>query len=490
MSARSVAAGLLAAGLLGLAFAWPANADGPAAPAELVTRVYSVADLVLPVNDAVTLTLPNPAAEPRAGTACGKPGECPKPPHTDHEQLMQLLAQTIAPESWNVNGGPGTMQYFATGMALVVRQTPAVHRQVAELFDRLHRLQDIEVAVEVRLLTLPDSVVERLGIDFNLNLATQDGEPVKPKVQRTTSPPFDPRQIAFLNDTQVLQLLEALQGDQRASVQQAPKMTLFNGQAATINLTDEQYYVTGIDVQRAGGQVAYVPKNEPLTTGHSLSVRPTVSADGRFVQVRLKLDQTTLATPKVALFPFVTTITPVFEGGAVGQPIPFTQFLQQPRFNKLTVERAVAVPDGGSVLLGGLQATREVEKGEFGPPILTKVPYVNRLFKNVRTQQETATLLVLVTPRVICRDEREVRPPATADGKKKAVVRATFEEQERTGCCCRRDKESGALTGLLKKYHEACAAGQLAEAAHLAVQALAIDPACFSKAGHGADAER
>jgi type II secretory pathway component GspD/PulD (secretin) len=218
-------------------------------------------------------------------------------------------------------------------------------------------------------------------------------------------------------------------------------------------------------------------------------VRPTVSADGRFVQLRLKLDQTTLATPKVALFPFATTITPVFEGGAVGQPIPFTQFLQQPRFNKLTVERTVAVPDGGSVLLGGLQATKEVEVA-CGTPVLSKVPYVNRLFKNVRTQQETSSLLVLVTPRVVCRDEREVRPPATADGKKTTVVRATFEEQEHTGCCCRRDKESGALAGLLKKYHEACAAGQLAEAAHLAVRALALDPACFSKAGHAADAER
>ena len=55
------------------------------------------------------------------------------------------------------------------------------------------------------------------------------------------------------------------------------------------------------------------------------------------------------------LFPITTFITPVFEGGSQGQPIPFTQFLQQPAFTTLNIQTTVICPDGGTVLLGGLK---------------------------------------------------------------------------------------------------------------------------------------
>ena len=92
------------------------------------------------------------------------------------------------------------------------------------------------------------------------------------------------------------------------------------------------------------------------------------------------------------LFPITTFITPVFEGGAQGQPIPFTQFIQQPTFTTVTVQTTVSVPDGGTVLLGGLKPLSE-GRNEFGPPVLSKIPYLNRLFKNVGYGRETSSLL-------------------------------------------------------------------------------------------------
>jgi hypothetical protein len=41
--------------------------------------------------------------------------------------------------------------------------------------------------------------------------------------------------------------------------------------------------------------------------------------------------------------------------------------------------------------------------------------------------------------------------------------------------------KSGKVEKLVSQYHRACAAGRLAEATRFAVQALALDPACFSK---------
>ena len=49
--------------------------------------------------------------------------------------------------------------------------------------------------------------------------------------------------IAFLSDLEVYLFLTAAQGDQRANVLQAPKVTTFNGAAATIFNNVVQYYI-------------------------------------------------------------------------------------------------------------------------------------------------------------------------------------------------------------------------------------------------------
>lgn len=46
------------------------------------------------------------------------------------ELLVELIRQTIAPEFWNVNGGPGVIVYYRPGLALVVRATEDIHRQI------------------------------------------------------------------------------------------------------------------------------------------------------------------------------------------------------------------------------------------------------------------------------------------------------------------------------------------------------------------------
>ena len=109
----------------------------------------------------------------------------------------------------------------------------------------------------------------------------------------------------------------------------------------------------------------------------------------------------------------------MFEGGSQGVPIPFTQFLQQPAFTTLNISTTVVCPDGGTVLLGGLKSLRE-GRNEFGPPFLSKIPYLNRLFKNVGVGRDTRHIMIMVTPRIIINSEEEIfqtegRPPATAN---------------------------------------------------------------------------
>src|SRR5262249_23398346 len=91
-----------------------------------------------------------------------------------------------------------------------------------------------------------------------------------------------------------------------------------------------------------------------------------------------------------------------------GQPIVFTQFIQMPVITSVSVSTTVAVPDGGTVLMGGLKRLSE-GRNEFGPPILSKIPNINRLFKNVGYRREAHSLLMMVTPRIIIQEEEEER---------------------------------------------------------------------------------
>jgi len=59
---------------------------------------------------------------------------------SDHSQeLIELIQRTIKPDSWDVNGGQGSIFYFRPLMALVVRATSEVHGDVGGLLHALRR---------------------------------------------------------------------------------------------------------------------------------------------------------------------------------------------------------------------------------------------------------------------------------------------------------------------------------------------------------------
>ena len=87
--------------------------------------------------------------------------------------------------------------------------------------------------------------------------------------------------------------------------------------------------------------------------------------------------------------------------------------VQQPSFATTSVSTTVSVPDGGTILLGGIKRMRE-GRTERGVPILSKIPYINRLFRNTTIGRETSTLMLTVTPRIIIQEEEEQKIGGTA----------------------------------------------------------------------------
>ncbi len=415
--------------------ALPARAaDAPTG--KLLTRTYPVADLVVP--------LPNEKKCER------NPGE--KTPL--EQQLISLIVRTIQTNTWNVCGGPGNIEYYPLTMSLVVSQTADVHEEIDGLLTALRRQLDTEVALEVRLISVSDDSFERIGIDFNRPGHANDGSKVEGKSPEDVS---GSPAMKFLTDIQVHQLLEALQGDRRTNIMQCPKMTLFNGQAATLQVTEQQCFVTAVDPVAFGGQVALVPKCEPTTTGLRMTAQPVISADRHFVRLYLKLDQTDLAFP----VPVVPVAAP--PAVAPSKTPPATSFVQQPKFTRFTMEKTATLPDGGTIVFAGLKKLVE-HRTETCPPVLSKVPYVNRLFKSgTVSTTEGQKVLVMVTPRIIVNQQD-----------------AGIEEQE-PSC---KDEPTGkrharVVVQLLKMYDLACEKGQVEEARKLAQAALILDPTCF-----------
>jgi len=58
----------------------------------------------------------------------------------DHgQELVDLIQTVIRPETWDINGGPGSIYYWYPGRALVIRQTDEVHEEIGGVLDQLRR---------------------------------------------------------------------------------------------------------------------------------------------------------------------------------------------------------------------------------------------------------------------------------------------------------------------------------------------------------------
>jgi len=172
---------------------------------------------------------------------------------------------------------------------------------------------------------------------------------------------------------------------------------------------DTQFFVTGVNLQTlANGNVAFEPEVRGYFNGIQLTIQAIISADRRTVRLSPNISMQNLAPGPVNLFPVVVPIFPQpgFNQPNPADPITFTQLIQQPVIQSVTVQTTVAVPDGGTVLMGGLKRLSEA-RNEYGPPILSKIPYINRLFRNTGYGREATSLLMMITPRIIIQEEEE-----------------------------------------------------------------------------------
>jgi hypothetical protein len=68
---------------------------------------------------------------PAAAGAAGPQQQLPDV--VEAEKLIEIITGAIRPESWDVNGGLGTIRYWSLGNALIITNTAEVHERVGGL---------------------------------------------------------------------------------------------------------------------------------------------------------------------------------------------------------------------------------------------------------------------------------------------------------------------------------------------------------------------
>jgi general secretion pathway protein D len=383
----------------------------------------------------------------------------------DFDTLIDLIESTI-PGAWEE--GEDTITEFASNLSLIVNAPLETHEQIQALLQQLRSLQNLQVTIEIRFISLSDTFFERMGVDFDFNIDDNNsGRPPtgtnstfgRDDLGPSTSvgitsgvtgaaagapftsdldfhfrqdnpavPPgfsgFNPADgaslgFAILSDIEMFFFLNAAQGDTRSNVMQAPKATMFDGQSASITDGASVPFVTGLVPVVGDFAVAQQPIIAVLHDGTQLTVQSVVTPDRRFVRMTLNPSFTSV-TDRERTFTFTgsrtsdsgTTVT-----GPDGEPLPDNDnqqdtfvgsTVQLPTLAQTSIQTTVVVPDGGTILLGGIKRLSEGRE-ERGVPMLSKIPYINRLFSNVGIGRDANTFMMTVTPRIIIPEEEEER---------------------------------------------------------------------------------
>src|SRR5262249_23319866 len=155
--------------------------------------------------------------------------------------------------------------------------------------------------------------------------------------------------LAFLSDIQVSLFLEAVSGDSRSSISQSPRITLQNGETATISVNENmQNLVTAVNfTQLPNGSFAPVPQGQQNRNTVTPAISAVITADRRFVRLSpaLSLNNISISQP-IPQFPILLPIYPGLSTADPGASVVFTQYIQQPRTSSISVNTTVTVPDG------------------------------------------------------------------------------------------------------------------------------------------------
>jgi type II secretory pathway component GspD/PulD (secretin) len=190
-----------------------------------------------------------------------------------------------------------------------------------------------------------------------------------------------------LNAREAHELRRLLAEEQPALAEQVLGAVTFNGCPVRIDRTKPYTCTTDVNVTLENGAVVVKPVTRTLRVGTVLKALPIVNADREGLSLEITVDHAVLAGASMQTV-------------RVGPPGEETEFVLQTPFVNATHTTTVVDLTKSGMLVLPLGAVATEARHEFGPPVLSRIPYVNRLFRNIGYGRESRLLYVMVTPQI------------------------------------------------------------------------------------------
>lgn len=410
--------------------------DKSEAAGTISTEIYPVKDLVFKRTQFLPPKIRDIPGETNDETPrAGGEGEDPVS-FVEIADLVNHVKEATDPKYWDTEGVE--LKSEDTGF-LAVKASPEMQKQVQQVLADMRKFANPLVTIDSKFLTISRNFLQQVGVDFRgLGGSGNKGstvtlDDVTNGLQNNASqgldnggtgdPAANPLAGAFYNDggdgdvrartenyfgsdlsrvltpnggltagwtllddTQLNMILTAVEKQQDAEVVNSQILSVLNRERGHVAVINQTAYVRDFDVEVAQASFIADPKVDVIQDGMVLDVQPVIQHDRKYIILNLN--------PTVAE---LTRPIPTFTTSLAGSTLPVT--LQLPNLTVTNFSTTAKVPDGGTVLLGGLRQTLNKER-RAEVPLLARLPLISFLFKQEGTADENRTLMVMVKAQI------------------------------------------------------------------------------------------
>ncbi len=172
-------------------------------------------------------------------------------------------------------------------------------------------------------------------------------------------------------------IVRALQGDSRTNIISTPTITMSDNVESKLEVAQEVPFITGQYTGTTGTSSAFQTVQRQQV-GTILTVTPQIN-EGDAVVLKVEVESSSLAASSAGAVDLIT--------------------------NKRTIKTSVLIPDGGTLVIGGLMQDKAINS-EQRVPWLGRIPLLGELFRTRDTSKTKTNLMVFLQPHIL-RDDHQ-----------------------------------------------------------------------------------
>jgi MSHA biogenesis protein MshL len=264
-------------------------------------------------------------------------------------------------------------------MADSPRRVASMVRFLDSLSESMHR----QVFIEAKIMQVILNDDQKTGIDWNkLNIQFTTGSSILPDIFTID---FNSNgEIAKSNVSRFSAVLDFLRTQGDVTVLANPQISVINRQSAVLTVGSQFPYsdIDGVDRNFEAGFVSVNTTIKRALLGLQLGITPLISSNGAVT---------------MNIVPSLTRIQREVPIQIPTAGIAANQTILNPVIDLQELATTVRVQSGQTVVLAGLiSKTRKLN--DEGLPLLGDLPFLGKLFKHTDSSEETAELVILITP--------------------------------------------------------------------------------------------